>query len=304
MLLIMLLTSATAWAWTGSGTSDAPYQIANKTDLAQLATNVNGGTNYENVYFQQTADITLSGTWTPIGKDDSHPFKGRYDGGGNTITGLTVTVTNGQYAGLFGYVVGGSYAGTEANTHIAEVHGVVLQNPTVTITVSSSNQYAGAVVGWADNCSRVYDNTVIGGSVTYTGGSSSNTNNSYAGGLIGNYSNENFTNFSGNKVSGTTVSGGGICGGLIGTHASNSNCLSGNFADADVSSVMYNSGYQKGALAGYCRINSGNVVSVNYYHSRNGLTAYREHRQQRPALQGREDEVRRHQYHGHVLRHG
>ena len=111
-LVLMVLTTATAWAWTGSGTSDAPYQIANKSDLETLRDNVNGGTDYENTYFVQTADITLSGAWTPIGKDSSHPFKGRYDGGGFTISGLTVTITNGQYAGLFGNVKGGTYQGS------------------------------------------------------------------------------------------------------------------------------------------------------------------------------------------------
>ena len=123
-LVVMLFTTASAWAWNGEGTSANPYQITNANDLAQLATGVNGGTNYENTYFSQTDDITLSGQWTPIGADASHPFKGRYDGQGYTISGLTVTITDGQYAGLFGKVLGGEYQGTEANTHIGEVQRV------------------------------------------------------------------------------------------------------------------------------------------------------------------------------------
>ena len=281
MLLVMVLSAASAWAWTGSGTSDVPYQIANKTDLETLRNNVNNGTDYENTYFVQTTDITLSGAWTPIGADASHPFKGRYDGGGYTISGLTVTITSGQYAGLFGYVKGGEYQGSEANTHLGEVHDVVLQNPAITVTANSSDQYAGAVVGYAGNCAQVYDNTVIGGSVTFTGGSNYNTNNSYAGGLIGYYGNSNLPKLSGNKVSGTTVGGGGVCGGLVGYHSSTSTQLSGNFADADVSSVEFDLhtyqhtyGYRQGALAGYCYMTGGGITSVNYYHSRNGLTAY------------------------------
>lgn len=244
-----------------------------------MATDVNSGTDYENTYFVQTADITLSGEWMPIGKDADHPFKGRYNGGGYTNSGLIIT-TNGQYAGLFGYVKGGSYQGSEVNTHLGEVHGVVLVNPVITVTATSSEQYAGAVVGYGGDCSRVYDNTVIGGSVTFTGGSNYNTNNSYAGGLTGYYS-SSLPKFSGNKVSGTTVSGGGVCGGLVGYHSSYSTQLSGNFADANVSSVEYDNytdihtyGYRQGALAGYCNIINSSVSSVNYYHSRNGLTAY------------------------------
>ena len=270
------------WAWTGTGTSADPFQIANKTDLETLRNNVNGGTDYENTYFVQTADITLSGAWTPIGKDADHPFKGRYNGGGFAISGLTVTITNGQYAGLFGYVVGGTYQGSEASTHLGEVHGVVLQNPAINVTANSSNQYAGAVVGYAGSCAQVYDNTVIGGSVTYTGGSNYNTNNSYAGGVVGYYEDSHLPKLSGNKVSGTTVSGGGICGGIVGYFRGGTGFVfSGNFADADVSSAefdlntgIHTYGYRQGALAGGYNIISGGTNSVNYYHSRNGLTAY------------------------------
>ena len=288
-LALWLTTTATAWAAYsgGTGTKDDPYLIANANDLNKLAHHLNyQSTGYfDDKYFVQTADIDCSGwtyydTWEVIGKDADHPFGGHYDGGGYSITGFTIT-TDGQYAGLFGYIKGGPYNGSEANTKIAEVHGVVLMNPTITVTANSSDQYAGAVVGYAGDCARAYDNTVIGGSVTFTGGSNYNTNNSYAGGLIGYFSNSNFPKLSGNKVSGTTVSGGGVCGGLVGYHSSYSTQLSGNFADANVSSVEYDLyqdqhtyGYRQGALAGYCNITSGGVTSVNYYHSRNGLTAY------------------------------
>ena len=68
-LAIFLLSAfvSSAWAWMGSGTSDAPYQITSAADLTQLATDVNGGESYSDKYFKQTADITLSGEWTPIG---------------------------------------------------------------------------------------------------------------------------------------------------------------------------------------------------------------------------------------------
>lgn len=143
--LALLATAQGAWAqWTGSGTSDDPYIIANATDLNKIYTMVNtSGTTYENVYFKQTEDIdcsTVEGTSTygaGIGRDASHPFKGRYDGGGKKIKNLRITATDSQYAGLFGYIVGGAYQGNEANTHVAEVHRVVLDNPTITITAAS-----------------------------------------------------------------------------------------------------------------------------------------------------------------------
>ena len=57
-------------------------------------------------------DIDLTGKdWTPIGTDYDNSYKGTFDGGGHTITGLTFT-TNDEYAGLFGWL---NRAGTVKN---------------------------------------------------------------------------------------------------------------------------------------------------------------------------------------------
>ena len=285
-LFVMLLTSSTAWATlTGhTGTKDDPYIIENATTLLSLQNNVNNGNNYEDKYFVQTDNIDLGNTsWTPIGKDSSHPFKGHYDGGGYQITGLNVT-TNGQYAGLFGYIVGGQYQGSETTTMIANVNNVVLVNPTITVTATSSAQYAGAVVGYAGTCTGVSYNTIIGGTVSYTGIKNHNTNNSYAGGVVGYYSSVHLSLLTYNKVSGITVSGGGISGGVTG-YAQYSYHILGNVVDANVSSAefdlstdIHTYGYRQGVVVGYCDMvssgNPSNPSNVNYYHSVNGLTAY------------------------------
>jgi hypothetical protein len=93
----------------GNGlTSGTAYQIANATDLAALATAVNGGTSYSGFFFTQTADIALSGSWTPIGVDVvGARFSGIYDGNGHKITGLVIS-NSANYQGLFGYVIGGT----------------------------------------------------------------------------------------------------------------------------------------------------------------------------------------------------
>ena len=280
--LALLATAQGAWAqWSGSGTSADPYKIASASDLAKIRTMVDGGTNYENVYFVQTADIDCStlAVWDDtqgagIGTA-SHPFKGRYDGGSHKITGLRITATNSQYAGLFGYIQGGAYGGVEQNTHIAEVHGVVLVNPTITITATGSEQFAGAIVGYAGDCSQIYDNTVIGGTVTYTGGSNYNTDNSYVGGIVARYGNSNLQRLSGNTVVGTTLSGAGISGGLVG-FLNNHARFSGNFADASISGADFRTAgiKREGALVGYYNHYASSVTDVNYYHSASGLTAY------------------------------
>lgn len=86
----------------GSGTKASPYIIKTAEQLAYLAYKVNSGTNYSGNYFEQDADIDLSGGyWTPIGKGTAN-FRGNYQGGGYKISNLTVS--GDEYAGLFGYV--------------------------------------------------------------------------------------------------------------------------------------------------------------------------------------------------------
>ena len=125
LLLVMMLTTATAWAWSGSGTSADPYQVASASDLAILATDVNGGTDYSQKFFLQTADITLSSAWTPIGSS-SHPFKGHYNGGGCKISGLSVSGSY-QYAGLFGYTRG---VGNSPTNQLCELKNIVVRAAT------------------------------------------------------------------------------------------------------------------------------------------------------------------------------
>ena len=92
-----------------------------------------------------TADIDLTGKdWTPIGTNFYNSYTGTFDGGGHTITGLTVT-TNDQYVGLFGRL---GKAGTVKN--------VVMDG--IQITCNHRLGYAGGVAGFSwggtiENCS-------------------------------------------------------------------------------------------------------------------------------------------------------
>ena len=154
LLLMMLLTGTTAWAWSGSGNSqNDPYLIASASDLIQLATNVNNGTDYSGKYFKQTAPITLSGNWTPIGTSGK-PFKGKYDGDNKTISGLTVSGSY-QYAGLFGYTIG-----------TGDYNACTLKNIIVTdcnIDVSDTdNSYAGGISGYATDNTHIINCRVSG----------------------------------------------------------------------------------------------------------------------------------------------
>ena len=170
MLLVMLLTTATAWAWSGDGSSGNPYLINSASDLAQLATDVNGGERYNNMYFKQTANITLTSAWTPIGTY-SHPFKGHYDGGGFTISGLTVSGSY-QYAGLFGYITSEYDKGFMIPTELKNINIVDCN-----IDVSSAGQgngMAGGIAGYV-SCFNM-SNCKVSGTIKGYG---------YAAGLIG-----------------------------------------------------------------------------------------------------------------------
>ena len=155
--------------------------------LKVAADEVNSGNTDINITLDN--DIDLTGiNWTPIGTYDN-PYTGTFDGGGHTITGLTVT-TSDQYAGLFGYIGSGG-----------KVMNVKLEG--VQIESDNETSAAGGVAGWSygtlENCSVSGSvigrgkNSIVGGVVGFqvggslTGCSSSATVKgvTYAGGIAG-----------------------------------------------------------------------------------------------------------------------
>lgn len=86
---------------TAYADSENEITVSSKSELEQIANNVNDGIeNYAGKTITLTRDIDL-GSWTPIGKDGA-PFKGTFDGAGHTISNITIT-ENFTYQGLFGY---------------------------------------------------------------------------------------------------------------------------------------------------------------------------------------------------------
>ena len=136
--------------------SDGSYTVTSTDGLMNVAELVNGGKTDINITLDTNIDLTGK-DWTPIGTSNS--YSGTFDGGGHTITGLTVT-TNDEYAGLFGWL---GKAGTVKN--------VVMEG--VQITKNHSSGFAGGVAGYSmgtiENCS-------VSGSVSGT---------VYVGGVVG-----------------------------------------------------------------------------------------------------------------------
>ena len=168
--------SSTSAFSSGAGTQGDPYIIGKAADLAQLAADVNAGTDYAGKYFKQTIDINLNGhAWTPIGTFanfngmGNHPFEGNFDGDKHQITGLYV---NGAYnvAGLFGLILGNYVSNlhvtgnvTNTNSSFCDTGGII--GATAEYPVSTDMKIS--------NCS--FKGTVTGG----------NYNNSHAGGICG-----------------------------------------------------------------------------------------------------------------------
>ena len=181
-----------------------------------------------------TADINLKDiTWTPIGTDltNSYSYKGTFNGGGHTITGLTVT-TSDQYAGLFGRIGSG---GTVKN--------VTLKNVQITNDNSSGN--AGGVAGWSygniENCS-------VSGSVSGT---------TFAGGVVGSQWGGSITGCN----SSATVKGVIFAGGIAGETNSGAS-LTGCYATDDV--TVENDGTNNSHAGGVVGYNGGGTLTACY----------------------------------------
>ena len=153
--------------------SNGSYTVTSADGLMNVAELVNGGKTDINITLEKNIDLTGK-DWTPIGTDYDNSYKGTFDGGGHTITGLIVT-TNDQFVGLFGYL---NRAGTVKN--------VVMEG--VLITSNHMFGCTGGVVGYSwgtiENCSvsgsvsgTVYVGGVVGAQIdgSITGCSSSAT---------------------------------------------------------------------------------------------------------------------------------
>jgi uncharacterized repeat protein (TIGR02543 family) len=145
----------------GDGSPGTPYQVATATHLDNVR-------NYLGAWFVQTANIDLgvspwneSAGWEPIGTDVT-PFTGTYDGGGLTISGLTIDRLENN-VGLFGRIEGatiervrlegvsvfglintGALIGSSPLTLVSTI-----RDTSVTGTVTSSSYNVGGLIGFA-----------------------------------------------------------------------------------------------------------------------------------------------------------
>ena len=162
------------------------YTVYNANGLMNIAELVNGGKTDINITLD--TDIDLTGKdWTPIGTSVDNSYKGTFDGGGHTITGLTFT-TNDEYAGLFGYL---NRAGTVKN--------VVMEG----VQITSNQIYGGSIGGVVGYSWGTIENCSVSGSVSGT---------VYVGGVVGAQIGGSITGCSSSATVKGTVDVGGVAG--------------------------------------------------------------------------------------------
>ena len=205
-----------------TGDTDAPFSVSGRVYTVSNAYQLNAMRDYaasSAITFRMDRNIYLGYAypgWVPEGTAE-RPFAPAFDGGGYTVSGLSV-VDAYTYSGLFGYKSGGDitdlgvtgsvagygrYAGAIAGYSTADISGC-----RSCASVNADTGYAGGVVGRLDGaeCEYLYNN----GTVSY---------GSYTGGAAGYLSSSSLVHAYG---TGGVYSYGGYGGGVAGYVANDS----------------------------------------------------------------------------------
>ena len=211
--------------------SNGSYTVTSADGLMNIAKLVNGGKSDINITLD--TDIDLTGKdWTPIGTDYDNSYKGTFDGGGHTITGLTFT-TNDEYAGLFGWL---NRAGTVKN--------VVMEG----VQITSNQIYGGSIGGVVGSSWGTIENCSVSGNVSGT---------VYVGGVVGVQIGGSITGCSSSATVKGMVDVGGVAG-QTNSSATLTACYATGNVIIEIDPVKNISG---GGLVGF---NGGNGVLACY----------------------------------------
>lgn len=313
------LPSGTSGKW---GSETNPYVISTTIHLENLSGIVNGtqialntivgsdggsvtaddvvatDITYANCYFVVTANITVSSSFARIAKDNSHYFKGNFNGQNYTISGLN--------CGLFGYVSGGTFKDLTLQGSVTDgtsnYYGsligyglnITVSNVTSELTIATSSSYVGGLIGFCQNATitdctnkgSVRGVNNVGGLVGWIGDESTSGH----GATISNCTNDGNVNATGDFVGGivgwnrdtiytNVVNSGNInaTGAQVG--GITSRVLGGRISNAQNSGTI-NGGNYVGGIAGNMSwayindvSNSGAVSGNNYV---GGLLGYGE----------------------------
>ncbi|MBQ7821709.1 MAG: hypothetical protein IJ391_05450, partial [Clostridia bacterium] len=226
--------------WSNSATTDwyvedtaepGVYTISTAEELAGFAKLVNSGETFKGETVKLDADIDLmNAKWTPIGYDFYNAaFSGTFDGQDHTISNLSVSETDGKYAGLFGEMVGG-----------------VVQNLNVVNANINGTFCAGVIVG--HTYGKVLNCNVTNATVNCVPGYDADKNVYKDGnnaGVIAGFIESNgdaVADIAGNVVTKSNVSAFRCVGGLVGTATSGAILSDNTLEDVSVSYITLPAG--------------------------------------------------------------
>ncbi|MCL1850396.1 MAG: hypothetical protein FWF70_03175 [Bacteroidetes bacterium] len=249
----------------GDGSEINPFKVVTVADLKRVGSNEVGpeGLKWsDDKNYRQIAHIDLSKepNWKPVG-DHQLRFSGVYDGGGYTISNLTISNIDKENRGLFGIVFGtvknvrldgviisgkkdvGCIAGT------LQSHGTIDHCSVKNIDIFCSN-YVGGIAGWVSNTSTVNNCIVTEGKVNGTG---TYEGNGWSGGIAG----HNAGTIK-NCYATVDVSGYQFVGGIAGDNSGNGTILY-CYATGNVFTDFYRAGGIAGENSGIIK----NCVALN-----------------------------------------
>jgi hypothetical protein len=201
--LIYYLTQESEDPGTGEPSLvDGYYQLRNSDDLLWFAELVNSGETAAKAQMINDIALDTSEQWLPIGPSSARAFQGVFDGQGHTLSGLTITISNGagtsadSYKGLFAYIgVNGTvrnlcisnstvsnlntnanyaaYLGLVAGSNAGSITSVIVDNSAVV-----GKQNIGGIAG--QNSGSVVACANLGATVTQT-----TTNDNAIAGIVG-----------------------------------------------------------------------------------------------------------------------
>lgn len=292
MTIAVKLTYKTAKP-SGTGTKEDPILIGTAAELRAFASKVNDG-ELSDAYVELKNDITVTGSWTPLGKNAKFPFSGHFDGKGHSVT-ITVDNPSLSYFGFFGCL--DSKPDRDSATPIGEQPTVVVKNLTVKGSIYCSEPYAhvggiaarargkvsiescvnnatvsslargsagvGGLVGsYDDGVEYVYKNirmTVDGcknnGTIIVTG---ANTD-AKVGGLVG--ANANCVQLTNCTNTGTINAPGCTVGGLLGEAGAQTGAFVPTIKDSSNSGVLLGAAGKTNNLYGKGTIRSGYLIN-------------------------------------------
>ena len=278
---------------SGTGTKEAPILIGTAAELRYFAEQVNDG-ELSDAYVELTDNITVSGSWTPLGKNTAFPFSGHFDGKGHSVT-ITVDDPGLSYFGFFGCLdskvdrdsatpideqptvvvknltVNGSIYCSEPGAFVggiaARARGKVeikncVNNATVSSLARASSGVGGLVGGYDDGVEYVYKNirmTVDGctnnGTIIVTG----DNEKAFVGGMVG--ANANCVQLTNCTNTGTVNAPGCTVGGLLGEAGYQTGDFVPTIKDSSNSGVLLGAAGKTNNLYGNGTIRSGYLIN-------------------------------------------